>query len=43
LHYFLRAEKDWLGLQWSLSVHETTMPETETDEARAVAGIGWAF
>lgn len=43
LHYFIRAEKDWIGLQWSLSVHETNMPESETDEARAVAGIGWVF
>lgn len=43
LHYFIRAEKDWIGLQWSLSVHETSMPRSETDEARAVAGIGYAF
>lgn len=43
LHYFARAEKEWIGLQWSLSVHDTNMPESETDEARVVAGIGWAF
>jgi len=43
LHYFLRAEKEMIGLQWSLSLHETTMPESETDEARVMAGVGWAF
>lgn len=43
LHYFVRAEKEWAGLQWSLSVHDTTMQESETDEARVVAGIGWGF
>lgn len=43
LHYFARAEKEWIGLQWGLSVHETTMPDSETDEARVVASIGWGF
>jgi uncharacterized protein (TIGR02001 family) len=43
LHYFVRAEKEMIGLQWSLSLHETTMPESETDEARVVAGVGWSF
>nr|WP_324257729.1 TorF family putative porin [Cellvibrio fontiphilus] len=43
LHYFARAEKEMIGLQWSLSLHETSMPESETDEARIVAGVGWAF
>jgi uncharacterized protein (TIGR02001 family) len=43
LHYFVNVKKNWVGLQWILSLHETTMPESETNEARAVAGIEWEF
>lgn len=43
LHYFVRAEKEWRGLQWRLSLHDTTMSTAETDKARVVAGVGWAF
>ncbi len=43
LHYYIRAEKDWIGLQWRLSVHDTDMPESETDSARVIAGVSWSF
>lgn len=43
VHYFIKAEKSWIGLNWSLSIHDTNMPSSETDEARTVAGLGWSF
>lgn len=43
VHYFIKAEKNWIGLNWSLSIHDTNMPSSETDEARVVAGLGWSF
>jgi uncharacterized protein (TIGR02001 family) len=43
VHCYVSAAKEWIGLEWNLTLHETNMDENETDKARVVAGVSWSF
>jgi uncharacterized protein (TIGR02001 family) len=43
VHYYVSVTKEWIGLQWNLSLHETNMDENETDKARLITGVSLSF